>query len=388
METKIYQNIDELRNLVSVLSSPEEKLNFLRSISNTGDTIVLDLIFEMDDDPGSDTLENGLMLAFQKNDQELISKYGEKAVDYYFENGYVILLPEKLLEWNNKKLTEYVVSKLPQSQQEEHLSEAVDFYEKMGIKNDLSKKLEEKLLAMELLSSYSYKAGRRLVKLGRYTEAIEHYLKRSEPYCLRDAWDIAKEHVPAMKKRIAERVWKMGLIEKACELTYAESSQELNCANKAVKELKKYVSNLKPNTGRFFTTLVKALKLLGLSDEVNKVLSVARKHTNSIIDFPWDAYKEMIQLCDIAEENEESKQWMIKRLKYEIAETHPSNAPNTIAEYEKKTGDTSFRMMLFPFFEKHQQYGEAEKLAIEFNLPEKAEKYSKLAELFVASHIQ
>lgn len=388
MET-IYADINDLRNMVDVLSSTEEKIRFLESISKAGNIAALDLILEINDDPGSGILERGLTLALRKNEQESISKYGKKAIEYYFKNDFVNILPEELLKWKNEKLTEYALSKLPRSQKENHLSEAVDFYEKMGIENDFSKDLAEKLLARELLDTeYAFKAGVRLVKLGRYTEAIKHYLKCAKPYCLRDAWDIAKEHVPEIKKGIAEKIWKMGFTEDTPMVAYAESALLLDYSKDAIKQVKKYVTNMNPNTGRFFCELVEALKVLNLPDEINSVLNIARKHTNSIKNYPWDAYKEMVQLCDVAGEEKESKQWTIKRLEYEIANTNAENAPRTIAEYEKKTGDKSLRSMLFPFFEKQQMYGEAEKLAIEFGLLERADKYAKLAKLFVSSHMR
>ncbi|HPS21344.1 MAG TPA: hypothetical protein PLO44_00875 [Candidatus Paceibacterota bacterium] len=382
-------SIDDLRNMVDVLSSPEEKLRFLRSLSKTSNTAVLDLILELDEDPGTDTLEKGLKLALKKKDQDSILKYGRKAIDYYIENNFSILLPEQLRKWKNEKLTEYAVSKFPQSQTRDHLSEAVDFYERMKIENDSSKKLTEKLLAMEIRDSqYPFTACKILMKLGRHTEAIKHYLKIGEPYCLRDAWNIAREHVPEMKIGIAEKIWKMGVTEDTPLVVFVESALLLGYSERAIILLKKYIAGLKPNTGRFFIGLVEALKILDLSYEINKVLDIARKHTNSIHSFPWDAYKEMVQLCDVAGKEEESKQWMITRLKYEIAETNPTNVPSTIAEYEEKTGDKSLRILLFPHFEKQQMYGEAEKLAVEFGMPEKAEKYAKLAQLFVSSHVK
>lgn len=394
MEVVTKKSIDELKNLIDVLSSPEAKIKFLKSLAHAGNLAAFDLLLELEDKLDAILLEKVLTMVLEQGDKELTLLYGKKLIDSNIENGLAVLLPEKLKKWDNQALTDYAISECGRVSGDGHdISAALDFFQKMGIENGVTRKLTEQLLAIKMEDSEDPAAvADLLVRLGQPRKAIYHLLKfQDSSYDLEWAWDIAKEHDVSMKGVVAKQIWKAGLTEGISETVYVEAAQELGYIDRAIKAFKNHVAFLAPDTGRFYLDLVKALISLELPKEVDRVLQKARDHANSIANSrnsPWDAYKEMVDLCDVVGLNEESKDWTIKRINFEINETHRGNAPVTIAEYEKKTNDLSLRPMLFPFYEKYQEYSAAQDLAMELGLLMKAAKYDRLAKLFADSQGQ
>jgi tetratricopeptide (TPR) repeat protein len=370
--------IKELRTLTKTLSSKEEQLRFLKSIYKPGRKAVVALIFELEPKGNERIFEKELVFAISAEDHALVRKYGTKVIDYYLISGYLLLIPDKLKAWKNSFLTEYTFSKIPVSKKLRDIQNAVHFYEEMGIVNETYQSLVEKALQYEVAQTeFPHMAVHRLKKLGRYDEAIDYCLYVGRNY-LGDAWEFAKEHVPTRKAEIAKKIMKAWHSEDIDHVIFVESAEFLGKIDETKKHLIDYIEEIPGNSGRFYYDLVKALGLLGLKSEIRHVLKMVREYTRAQTGFIADAYGEMAELCAIAGEHEESKEWTIKKLTYEVRQCHSSHGLGTIKKYEERTGDTSLREMLFPLYDREQDYTKARDLAKELGLTDKAKNYEKM----------
>jgi len=367
-------NPNTLREAISVLHSNKEALKFLRSIHTSGSEITLNLMLELDDND-IDLVEEKLLISLEKNDINIINECGRKIIDYHIENNFIFSLPDKLKKWNNSELIQYTLNKISELQTEDVL----EFYDKMDIENEAS----EKLLNIFLASHQSiYAAIHYLRERGRYKEAIEYCFKSKDIYTLRFVWQIAKENLPSLKRKAAEWIWRFEeYIKNIDKLIYVECAQELGYEKNVIEYLKKHIRNLKPTSIRPLYSLLEALKILHLQDEINKVLEIAEKYVESLEKMDIGVYEEIVTLYQRAGNNLKYKFWVTEKIKFESLECDTSHAINTIQDYEKETQDLSLRYLLFPVYERNKEYNKAEELATEIKMFEKAKKYSLLSEL-------
>jgi hypothetical protein len=375
--------------LLGNLHSDENRLRFLREIYTPGNAEVADRILAIE--PDTSVLEKEAGYSREHGETERFSLLAKRFVDHYIQNGWDILLKKSVVRWGDRNLADYAVSKLEEKGEESTLEYAGDIAQSLG-QEQKARQLLERVLALQMKKKddYAFSPAGTCVKLGRFNEAIDLFM-RSGYHWLDRALHVAKEHVPQRVNEVAQIGFDRYAPSFHTQETYVECAEVLGKVDKAKNTLSREARKLTPDgPPRLYGGLVKSLVKLGMNNDAKTVVQKvadyhfkeSRERENMMHVTFHDDSKELAELYEIIGEQAPVRDLLLARIDAGLNNGwHPSHYDKDIERGYQLTGDKAFLERKLRLFEKEQKYDEASKLVMELGKPELAESYRAMHEM-------
>jgi hypothetical protein len=383
----------DLDNLLGSLHSDKNRLAFLNQIYTTGNIEVADRLLGLT--PSTSVLEKEVRYAREHGDTERFTTLARRFIDHYIENNWDILLEDEVMGWGNPDVADYAITKLEETGRESSLKYAGEIARSFG-QTERERELLERVLAvqMEKEDEYAFSPAGTCVKLGRFDEAIDLFM-RSGYRWLDSALNVAREHVPERTNEIAQRGFDEYAPTFHTQEIYVECAEILDKVDEAKKTLTKESKKLKPDRPpRFYQGLVSSLVKLGLNNvartAVEKVATYqfqrAREREEGSIHLSFhDEQKELARLYETIGEQAQVKDILLARIDAGLnGDWDPSNYTGDIEKGSELTGDKAFLERKLLSLEKEQKYDEASQLAGQLGNSELAESYKTMHQMVSA----
>ncbi len=379
-----------MTDLDAILNNLSEgaHVSFLHKAYSPGNMEVADKLIEMQP-YHTDILEKEIQYARENHLTDRFVDLSKKMVDTYFRDPSLSQqlqnLHARLKDWNTTDITTYAIGKIITTSKNVEPINQEFFYHAEKIVDALGKsedktKLLENILEFQLNSVSSYKSLRTAAKLGKWGDALIHFLgmlqvkeekgfykaantcvdlgkfdQAIDLYLLDHyrfvgkAFEVAEKHAPERLSEIAKKGFRH--LVPTWEDLYIKSAEILGKTEIAKKKLVQITSdiNLDDNTPTYYLSLIKNMKKLGLKE---KAKEVAQK----LVDYR--IREDDLYLDDV------------EQLETLLEETG-----------EKLSDYPGLREKKLEFLEQRGEFDEAEKLALELGKSDKVENYRKVREL-------
>lgn len=379
--------VQTLEGILGNMQSDQNKLNFLNRIYTPGNTEVADAILALNPN-NFEVIKSELEYSRVEGLVERFDLFARKFIDLYIAEDLDILLKDKVISWGDKGLADYAISKFREKDCQNSLEYAAELAMKFGRENE-GRQIMERLFDVQMESlgqEYPFSPAMTAVKLGRFEEAINLYIK-SGYHWLDTAMRIAREHSPERVTEIANLGfygYDSGANHRP-EL-YLESARILGKEEKARKVLKQEANKLKINNSpRYYTDLVSALVSLGLTDEARSVADqiedyeIKQMQTKKYYD--GNNQREVADIFLVLGDKERAVKAYIRKIDKELPEYNQSNFMPDIDKVYELTGDKSVLQKKFFVFEKEGQYDKAAELARNLGNTDLAETYDHMQKM-------
>lgn len=383
-----------LEVILKNLQSDKNRLAFLEKIYTPGNIEVADRILTMSPD-SSTILKREMAHAREQGQEDRFVAMGRKLVDYHVDNDFDILLSDIVVGWGNKPLADYAISRLFKKEKEDSLEYAAEIAMKFG-REDEGRKLMERVFDVQMARSgkeYPFSPAGTAVKLGRFDEAINLYIKAGYHW-LNAALKVAREHVPERVKEIAT----LGFDEYDSDRNhnpelYLESARILGKEGEAEKVLKKEARKLRVDSPpRFYEGLVNALVSLGSHDEARSVAERVEAYEVGQMQireyYDSSNQRELARIFLALGDKGKAAEAFLRKIDKQLLSHHPSHFVDDIDEVYKLTGDKTVLQKKLFVFEREGQYDEAAGLARELGRTDLAEMYDTMQSMISAVQSQ
>lgn len=373
--------------LVESLPNDGTREKYLSALYRPGKKEVFEMLMSISPRTQRYKFEKEIVFAKKREDLAFIEKYGKIYIDHHLADGFLSLLPEKISAWGNETLKEYLVAKLEGIQGSQlEIEYSIKALELFAPNSPQLQKLKDDQLAAALQDTENYfNAARLLVVAKRYNEAIDWYIKTCHlPYPFSFAWKLACEHATGRKTEVAKILFNFGFSAEGDILAYLQAAEFLGNQNIALKNIKQHVTTIqkaKPSPPRFYSDLLEALQLAGMTEEIQIVLLKAKDgamEKNCLEKYDPGLFIEMAKLYAVVDDTAQVIHWFAKAIKLQTGFAHASDAELSAKKCIELTNDFSIRLALLPVYEKTLQFDKAAQIADEFNSPAEAENYRNL----------
>lgn len=382
--------IESLDNLLESLHSDKNRMAFLNRVYTPGNVEVADRILALT--PNTSVLEKEISYAREHGASERISSLARRLVDYYTQNNWDILLRNKVVEWGDRDVADYAISKLEEKGAESTLEYAGEIAQSFG-QEQRAKKLLERVLTVQMKKKdkYTFSPAETCVKLRRFNEAIDLFMQ-AEYHWFDRALHVAKEYVPQRVNEVAQIGFDRYAPAFHTQETYVECAEVLGKVDRAKKTLAHEAQKLTPDSPpRFYEGLVKSLVKLGLNDNARTVVQKVaayqfQKAKEKSKDMAYvsfhDEQKELARLYETIGEQAPIKDILLARIDAGLNNGwHPSHYTQDIEEGYQLTGDKAFLERKLLLLEQEQKYDEASKLANELGNAKLAGSYRTMSQM-------
>ncbi len=375
----------QLEDILRNLDTDKNRIAFLKKIYSPGNIEIVNKILSID--PKNTTvLEMEINYARENKLENRFITLAKKLLDYYIDE-------DKVIKWDNKDIAEYVLAGLASESNEHSLEAGARIAAALG-KEAEARQYLEKLLKIQIKQArrhgYFNSPANTCIKLGKYDEAINFYLKSD--YYIDKALKVAKEHSPESVAKIAKKGFNESYPFK--EELYVECARILGKTDQAKEALSKYAKKLKPdNPPRVYRRLVKSLIKLNLEELAKDVVHKIEKNefTSREKEGYWneDREEDLALLFHEIGEDSEVKDIYLARIENRLEKGWgSSHISSDIKQAYELTKDKIFLEKKLELLEQTQEYGQAEELAAKLGKQELVTTYHRMQEMIAKAEAE